>query len=410
MHFRAIARRTCHRVVGVIRRVKPMYQFQPTQAPYIRPGVVIHEPDSVVGGLLGSFALTLKQRGFAVAGCVRQGDHVLDLASGATVAAADLTTHAAKAFRAAMRDDSDLVVIDDFSACTMAARQMMATIAPGQGLALPVLSAIPGDQVQHWLDFAGQGGAMVAPQDSSLWQWWGPERLYRDLTLGVAQDEVRQIVVGPRWLLVEGPKGAGLAYLPRSGKDLPARLPDLRKQNLRQLAELSASWDALEMAVGIAAINAHYNTYDLDAQMGNGADTFRHETGRVVVVGAFPGLAEVLANPQVIETEPRPGEYPSVAMDTLLPGCAAAVVASSTIINRTLPRILRLAQGSRIALVGPATPLTPRLYEYGVEVLGGLLVRDVKGLADAIRAGAMPREFTRFATYVHRKQPVAVSP
>lgn len=387
-----------------------MYQFQPTQAPYIRPGVVIHEPDAMVGGLLGAFAQALQQRGFAVAGCVRQGDRIVDLASGAPVVATDLAPHAAKTFRAAMRDDADLVVIDDFSACTQAARQMLATIVPGQGLALPVLSAIRGDQVQHWLDFAGPGGAMVAPKDTSLWQWWGPERLYRDLTLGVAQDEVRQIVVGPRWLMVEGPKGAGLAYLPRSGKDLLARVPELRRQDLRQLAELSASWDPLEMAVGIAAINAHYNTFDLDAEMGNGADTFRHETGRVVVVGAFPGLSDMLNNPQVIETEPRPGEYPTVAMDTLLPGCAAAVVASSTIINRTLPRILRLAQGSRVAVVGPATPLSPRLHQYGVEILGGLLVRDVFGLGDAIRAGAMPREFTRFATYVHRKQPVAVSP
>lgn len=88
-------------------------------------------------------------------------------------------------------------------------------------------------------------------------------------------------------------------------------------------------------------------------------------------------------------------------MDTLLPGCAAAVVASSTLINRTAPRILRLAHGSRLALIGPITPLSPRLYHYGVEVLGGLVVRDPTGLANAIRAGAMPREFHRFGHYVH---------
>ncbi|MGE4280538.1 MAG: DUF364 domain-containing protein [Magnetospirillum sp.] len=379
-----------------------MFQFQPTQAPFIRPGVVIHEPDALVGGLLAKFALTLKKRGFTVAGCVRRDDQILDLAS-ETPLGSDLERHAAKAFRAAMRDDSDLVVIDDFAACTGAAREMLATIEPGQGLALPVLTAIPGTQVQNWLDFAGQGGSMVAPKTKALWQWWGPERLYRDLSLGVAQDEVRQIVVGPRWLMVQGPAGAGLAYLPRSAKDLLARIPQLRKQSLRQLAELSSSWDPLEMAVGIAAINAHYNRFDLAGEMGNGADVFGNEAGRVVVIGAFPGLSDVLSNPQVIETEPRPGEYPTVAMDTLLPGCAATVVASSTIINRSLPRILRLAHGSRIALVGPATPLTARLYHYGVEVLGGLVVRDAKGLADAIRAGAMPREFTRFGRYMHIK-------
>ena len=374
--------------------------FQPTQAPYIRPGVVIHEPDALVGNLLGKFALTLKDRGFAVAGCVRQKDGLLDLSSGLAVAS-DVQAHAAKAFRAAMRDDSDLVVIDDFAAFTASAREMLASIEHGQGFALPVLSALPGDRVQHWLDFAGQAGAMVAPKMKALWQWWGPERLYRDLSLGVAHDEVRQIVCGPRWLMVQGPAGAGLAYLPRSSKELAPRLPALRKQSLRQLAELSSSWDPLEMAVGIAAINAHYNRFDLEAELGNGADTFGGQAGRVVVVGAFPGLSDALRQPQVIETEPRPGEYPTVAMDTLLPGCAAAVIASSTLINRSLPRILRLAQGSRLALVGPATPLTPRLYHYGIEVLGGLVIGDAKGLAEAIRAGAMPREFTRFGTYLH---------
>lgn len=377
--------------------------FQPTKAPFIRPGVVIHEPEALVGDLLGRFAQSLRERGFAVSGCVRQGGRLLDLGSGILIDA-ETAPHAARAFRAAMRDDSDLVVIDDFAACAAAAHQMRATIEPGQGLALPVLSAIPGDRVQQWLDFAGQAGTMLPPKTKALWQWWGPERLYRDLTLGVPDDEVRQVVVGPRWLMVQGPAGAGLAYLPRSSKELAARLPSLRKQSLRQLAELSASWDPLEMAVGIAAINAQYNRFDLDADIGNGADVFACETGRVVVIGAFPGLTEVLRQPQVIETEPRPGEYPTVAMDTLLPGCAAAVVASSTIINRSLPRILRLAQGARVAMVGPATPLTPRLYGYGLEVLGGLVVRDAKGLAEAIRAGAMPREFTRFGSYKHLRR------
>ena len=374
--------------------------FQPTQAPYIRPGVVIHEAASPVGALLAQFADALRQRGFAVAGCVRSEGGVLDLASGKMVDT-DCAVLAAKSFRAAMRDDADLVVIDDFPAVTTSARKLLASIDGAQPFALPVLSAIPSDRVQHWLDFAGQGGAMVAPNVKALWQWWGPERLYRDLTLGVTHDQVRQLVCGPRWLMIEGPAGIGLAYLPRSGKDLLTRLPALRKQSLRQLAELSASWDPLEMAIGIAAINAHYNRFDLAADIGNGTDCFSDESGRVVVVGAFPGLSEVLKTPQVIETDPRPGEYPIVAMDTLLPGCAAAVIASSAIVNRTLPRILRLAQGSRLALIGPATPLSARLHAYGIEVLGGLLIRDAKGLAEAIRAGAMPREFTRFGSYVH---------
>jgi len=204
--------------------------------------------------------------------------------------------------------------------------------------------------------------------------------------------------------MVEGPHGCGLAYLPRYPKELLPRLPVLAKQSLKSLAELSASWDPLEMALGIAAINAHYNRYDLAGQMGNGAHLFTQEKGRVVAVGAFPGLSATLPNCAVIETDPRPGEYPTVAMDSLLPGCAAAVVNSSTIINRNLPRILRAAQGSRVALVGPSTPMTPRLHHYGLEILGGLVVSDPKGLAAMVRNGGQPREFGQFGQYLHLRQ------
>ena len=242
---------------------------------------------------------------------------------------------------------------------------------------------------------------MLHPKMEALWQWWGPERLYRDLALGVANDEIRQIVCGPRWVMIEGPYGAGLAYLPRSPKHLLPRLPFLRRQSLRALAALSQSWDPLEMALAIAAMNAHYNRFDLEGQAGNGVSLFRRVNSRVVAIGAFPGLSGVLPNCAVIEAEPRPGEFPPIAMDTLLPGCGAAVINSSALINRSLPRILRLAPDARVALIGPSTPLTSRLTSYGIEILGGLIVEDISGLASAIQAGALPREFSRFGRFVH---------
>ncbi len=391
--------------------------LEPTKAPWIHPGVVLHEPNAPVDNLLAKFAVTLRERGFNVAGFVQRphyGDapgpmRLLDLSNGETIkvdqGGPDTTPQsiiaAAHGLRAAMRDDADLVVISRFSAFQSAATEMTAAMEEGIQQGMPVLTSIVDRNVQSWYDFVGNAGTMIAPNTKALWRWWGPERLYRDLALGVANDEVRQIACGPRWLMVEGPAGAGLAYLPRASKDLVARLPNFRRMSLRDLAQLSQSWDPLEMAMGVAAINAHYNRFDLDGHMGNGVHLLGGEDGRVVVVGAFPGLNDVLHNPQVIETEPRPGEFPTVAMDTLLPGCAAAVVASSTVINRNLPRILRLAQGARIALVGPATPMTPRLYHYGVEVLGGLVVRDAAGLGKAIREGARPRDFGPFCQYLH---------
>jgi len=387
--------------------------LEPVQAPWIRPGVVVHDPAESIDGLLAEFALTLRDRGFNVVGhvqrnnrgcsgqgqgCAPQIDY-FDLASSETKSVE--RSDAVKHIRKAMRENADLLVISRFSACMEATRNVKASIGEDTLQGMPLLTSIAGQCITKWHSFAQRDGAMISPDLQSLWSWWGPERLYRDIALGVAEDEVRQIACGSRWIMVEGSHGCGLAYLPRHPRDLLPSLPRLAKLSLRGLAELSQSWNPLEMALGIAAINAHYNRYDLAACPGNGARMFREVAGRVVVIGAFPGVDGILPNCSVIEAEPRPGEFPTIAMDSLLPGCGAAVVNSSALINRSLPRILRLAQGCRVALIGPATPLTSRLHDYGMEILGGLVIDDANGLAAAIRAGALPREFTRFGRFVH---------
>ena len=387
--------------------------FVPGQDPWIRPGVVVHDPAEVVDDLLAEFALTLRARGFNVAGYVQHNNRgntgkgqgcaprieYLDISS-ATVRTIERTA-ATTYLRNAMREKADLLVISHFYACIGATDSVGASLDPQGTRGVPLLTSIAGQCIHKWHSYVRRDGSMIAPDLASLWSWWGPEQLYRDLALGVAEHEVRGIVCGPRWIMVEGPNGAGLAPLPRHPRDLLPRLPRLARQSLRALAELSRSWDPLEMALGVAAINAHYNRFDLVGQAGNGVKAFRKLTGQVVAIGAFPGIDGILSNCAVIEADPRPGEFPIVAMDTLLPGCSAAVVNSSTVVNRSLPRILRLARNRPVALIGPATPMTPRLHDYGLDVLGGLVVTDITGLATAIRAGATAREFGRFGRFMH---------
>jgi hypothetical protein len=388
--------------------------FEPVQAPWIRPGVVVHDPAEPIDGLLAEFALGLRGRGFNVAGYVQRNNRgcadkgqgcaprieYFDLSTSATLSVEQGA--AIRYLRQAMREDADLLVISRFAACLEATESVRTPIGADSSQGMPLLTSIAGQCIHKWHSYVRQDGAMISPDLASLWSWWGPERLYRDLALGVAEHEVCQIACGQRWIMVEGPYGTGLAYLPRHPRDLLPRLPGYAGQSLRSLAGLSRSWDPLETALGIAAINAHYNRYDLDGASGNGVKTFRKVAGRVVVIGAFPGIDGILPNCAVIETDPRPGEFPTVAMDTLLPGCGAAIVNASALINRSLPRILRLARNGRVALIGPATPMTPRLHDYGIEVLGGLVVDNPTGLASAIRAGALPREFGRFGRFVHR--------
>lgn len=392
--------------------------------PWLRPGVVVHEPSQPIDDLLAQFALSLRDRGFSVAGYVQRnnlGCQELGYGCAPNIELQDLATDriltvdpyteddgslaaAIDTLGRSARDGADLVVVSRFSAFEKADKAvggMTLVLAQSVRRGTPVLTSVTGRCLQKWHGLVERGGAMITPDIQSIWRWWGADRLYQDLTLGASDQEVRRIVCGPRWIMVETCTGTGLAYLPRAPKDLLPRLPKLERMSLRGLADLVHSWDPLEMALGIAAINAHYNRYDLDGAAGNGADAFRNEFGRVIVVGAFPGLNGTLPNAIVIETDPRPGELPTIAMDVVIPGSSAVVVTSNTLINRKLPRILQLAEDARVALIGPATPLTSRLHDYGVEVLGGLIVHNTIGLAAAIQAGAPPKTFTQYGRYVH---------
>lgn len=387
---------------GVPGRASP---YDPIEAAGLRPGVIVHDPAETVDDLLEAFALTLRARGFQVAGYVQKQDdagHIgfLDLATGA-LRSGDQRAGVGY-LQSALAEAADLLVIGRFAACVDATDSLKsAKPKPRLGQTLPLLTAIAGHSIHQWHGYARREGAMIAPDLAALWQWWGPEQLYRDLALGTVDDEVRQIVCGQRWIMIEGPHGTGLAYLPRHPRDLLPRLTAMAKQSLRQLAAMATSWDPLETALAVAAINAHYNRYDLAALPGNGVKSFRHVAGRVGVIGAFPGVDGMLPNCAVMEADPRPGEYPLAAMDSILPACDATIVNASSLINRTLPRVLRLSQHRPVALIGPATPMTPRLFDYGLSVLGGLIVSDPKGLASAIRAGALPREFNKFGRFAH---------
>lgn len=401
-------------------------------APRLCPGVVVHDPSFAVDDLLAGFAADLSGRGFRVRGLIQRNNRgggtgggcapridMMDLADGRVfrlertqqTATPDSATTISTDFAGlsmteavigrALAEDTDLLILSRFSALEGVRKRLV----QGLGSGLPLLTSVAGQCLGKWHGLAGAGTSMLTPDSASLWRWWGPERLYQDLLYGVPGDEVRRITIGPRWVMVQGPHGCGLAHLPRGAGPALARLDGYRGLGLRGLARLVRSWDAVDMALGMAAINAATNRADLDAPAGNGIDHYSTMPGPTVVVGAFPGLAERLPHAHVIETNPRPGEFPASAADYLLPGSRVAILTAAGFVSRALPRLLSLAAGARVAVVGPATPLSPRLFAYGIETLAGFLVTDPEGMAIAVASGAKPREFRSFGRFVYRRAP-----
>lgn len=384
---------------------KPRPRPSAEAAKWLRPGVVVHEPCATADALLIDFAGELRARGFRVGGYARKPQPAgasplsVDLATGASFV--EEPRAARRRLEQAISEGADLFAVGRFPACADAAGEVGLPIGPTSGRGLPVLTAIAGAAIHHTHSFVRLEGTMIAPDRRDLWRWWGPERLYDDLILGVPETETIRVVCGLRWVLVEGRRGAGLAPLPRPGGEFAARADKLRGESLATLARLARSLDPLETALGVAAINAHYNRFDFAGFAGDGAAAFRSAPSPVAVIGAFPDIGDVLPECAVVEASPRPGALSFAALDTLLPACGAALVNSSALVNRSLQRILRLARQRPVGLVGPATPLASRLHAYGLSVLGGFVVHDASGLAGAVAAGAPAREFVRFGRLVH---------
>ena len=134
-------------------------------------------------------------------------------------------------------------------------------------------------------------------------------KLIFDTLLSDLQDqEIKRIIIGINWTLIETAVGCGLAHTPR--RDEPGCQPiaeagKLSELGLAEAAKLILSGNPIEIAIGMAAVNASYNRYDLSASEKNGLDAFAEIDGQITVIGRFPGLAERIDNLQIIEKEPR---------------------------------------------------------------------------------------------------------
>lgn len=229
-----------------------------------------------------------------------------------------------------------------------------------------------------------------------------------DLLMNLAAGEVRDVRIGAFWtavvIEVAGQLRCGLASTLRPDCHYHGSGPAIRdagillKYSARTLAGLATSESPLEAAIGLAAINALLPRnpelwLDLNAE----AVMARYGAGkRVALVGHFPFIPRV--RPQVdtlwvLELQPRGEDLPAEAAARVLPQADVVALTGTTLINHTFEELMALRRpDALVLLLGPSTPLSPILFDYGIHLVSGSVVEDIPAVLQAVGQGANFRQ------------------
>ena len=228
---------------------------------------------------------------------------------------------------------------------------------------------------------------------------------------------VEHALVGAHWTMVQVRVGervlTGMATtVPDDAPHGEAPVRDAGRLHLktaRELAEYARSPRLLEASIGVAALNALLARDPLPSVDLNAADWLEtHGRGRrIALVGHFPFIPRLRAAAQtlwVIEQRPVGDEIPAERAAEFLAQADVVALTAMTLVNHTLDDLLRACRAdARIMLLGPSTPLTPRLFDYGIQVLSGAQVVDADAARLGIAQGAGLRQLDgiRLVTLTH---------
>lgn len=154
----------------------------------------------------------------------------------------------------------------------------------------------------------------------------------------------------------------------------------LHKLPAAELAAMVESPSLTEAAIGMATINAllpvdHDALTDMNASeyiVNNCSDK------NVALIGHFPFVERIRPKVKklwVFELNPKAGDLPADAAPEYIPQADILAITATALINKTFDELVGLCKSeTEVLILGPSTPLSPILYDYGVSILSGTLV------------------------------------
>jgi uncharacterized protein len=213
---------------------------------------------------------------------------------------------------------------------------------------------------------------------------------------------VKDVRVGVSWTGVWG-KYCGLSKtygVPFVHGNYTRDMGHLTEKTTVELAEYAKSWNLIEASIGVAAINAmikvkkavSINVQEIILRKGEGK--------RIAMSGSFPftpALKKLAKQLWVMELDqsllnPAQGIITETAAEYIIPECDMVIITGSTLINKSMERLLELARSAKAytVVLGPSTPLSEVLFDYGVNLIAGAeVVKPAEVLKKLSQSGGM---------------------
>ena len=150
----------------------------------------------------------------------------------------------------------------------------------------------------------------------------------------------------------------------------------------KELVYLAHSASILEAAIGMATINSLLEVPEDSCTEINAAEIImkKGQGKRVAIVGHFPfvpRVRELSKELWIIEKNRTDGDFKETEADRLIPQADLVAITGTSLTNHTFERLLELCQPKAyVVMLGDTVPLSPALFDYGVDALSGTKVID----------------------------------
>ena len=239
-------------------------------------------------------------------------------------------------------------------------------------------------------------------------------KILDDLITGIHTDSpVRTICLGPFqtavWTL-----GCGLASTPHEPGHHHNETPvtdagRLAERSARELGRMAYSPSSFEAAIGMATINSllvideacctEVNAVDLLAEKGSGKN--------VALIGHFPfvhKLQREVNNLWVIEKHPSENDFSESSAEELIPEADVVGITGAALVNHTIERLLELCHPQAyVVVLGGTAPLSPVLFDHGVDAIAGSKVTDPETVLRFVSQGATFRQIKGVRRLIMKK-------